>query len=145
MLLMHIFVTEDLKAGWKSGVYQFFSDNVKEHTDDGGRKYQFFTCAAPNGCKHKKNGLVRYQTNADGSKATDRSSTSNLRKHAVKCWGKAVVEARLSGTGDGHSCDGSIFAAFARAEQRPVRVTDRVHTEPELRCVFRSITSNYFI
>ncbi|KAJ7803769.1 hypothetical protein B0H14DRAFT_2384262 [Mycena olivaceomarginata] len=129
---MHIFITEDLKAGWKSGVYQFFSDNVKEHTNDGGCKYQFFTCAVPNGCKHKKNGLVRYQTNTDGLKATDRSSTSNLRKHAVKCWGKAVVEVRLSGTGDGHSRDGSIFAVFARAEQHPVQVTDRVHTEPEL-------------
>ncbi|KAJ7658597.1 hypothetical protein B0H14DRAFT_3540549 [Mycena olivaceomarginata] len=75
----------------RSGVYQFFKSPVLREDDDG-RKYQFFECAAPKGCKHKAKGTTRYQTNKDGSKAGDRSSTGNLTKHATKCWGNDVVK-----------------------------------------------------
>ncbi|KAF8135963.1 hypothetical protein K438DRAFT_1639594, partial [Mycena galopus ATCC 62051] len=60
----------------------------------------------------------------------DRSPTSNLKKHAVKCWGKDVVAGRLKGA-DPKQRDGNIFAAFSRADQRPKRAAHRVHTEAE--------------
>ncbi|KAJ7206326.1 hypothetical protein GGX14DRAFT_303109, partial [Mycena pura] len=66
--------------------------------------------------------------------ASDRSSTSNLKKHAEACWGKDVVKARLTGASASNSPrDGNIFASFARTGQRPVKVSHRAHTEPEFR------------
>ncbi|KAJ7898300.1 hypothetical protein B0H14DRAFT_2169173, partial [Mycena olivaceomarginata] len=62
----------------------------------------------------------------------DRSSTSNLKKHAIKCWGKDVVNGRLNNV-DPKQRDSNIFAAFSRADQRPKRAAHRVHTEAELR------------
>ncbi|KAJ7786903.1 hypothetical protein B0H14DRAFT_2630015 [Mycena olivaceomarginata] len=115
----------------RSGVYQFFKSPVLREDDDG-RKYQFFECAAPKGCKHKAKGTTRYQTNKDGSKAGDRSSTGNLTKHATKCWGNDVVKARMRGV-EAQGKDGSIFGAFARASERPVAPSDRTLTEAELR------------
>ncbi|KAJ7231386.1 hypothetical protein B0H12DRAFT_979650, partial [Mycena haematopus] len=70
-------------------------------------------------CKAKVKGVNRYQTNKDGTKAADRSSTSNLVKHATKCWGADVVKARMKGV-EAQSNDGSIFTAFANASARPV-------------------------
>ncbi|KAJ7301523.1 hypothetical protein DFH08DRAFT_724176, partial [Mycena albidolilacea] len=84
-------------------------------------------------CKVKGKGTSRYQTNKDGTRATDRSSTSNLMKHAIKCWGKDVVSARMKGV-EAQGKDGSIFTAFARASERPVAPSDRTLTEAELRC-----------
>ncbi|KAJ7776075.1 hypothetical protein B0H14DRAFT_2401615, partial [Mycena olivaceomarginata] len=63
----------------------------------------------------------------------DRSSTSNLKKHAETCWGKVVVKARLTGGVSSSPRDGNIFASFARTGQRPVKVLHRAHTEPEFR------------
>ncbi|KAJ7192441.1 hypothetical protein GGX14DRAFT_380114 [Mycena pura] len=79
-------------------------------------------------------GVRRFQTKPNGQPHSDRSSTSNLKKHAEGCWGKEVVAARLKELKDASaSREGSIFAAFARADQRPIKVTHRAHTEPELR------------
>ncbi|KAF8130495.1 hypothetical protein K438DRAFT_1643689 [Mycena galopus ATCC 62051] len=79
-------------------------------------------------------GVHRYQTKLDGQPASDRSSTSNLKKHAETCWGKDVVKARLAGASASNSPrDGNIFASFARTGQRPVKVSHRAHTEPEFR------------
>ncbi|KAJ7224709.1 hypothetical protein GGX14DRAFT_350609, partial [Mycena pura] len=83
-------------------------------------------------CKNKAKGTSRYQTNKDGSKAADRSSTSNLMKHATKCWGGDVVKARMQGV-DAQARDGSIFSAFARAHERPALPSDRTLSEAELR------------
>ncbi|KAJ7670459.1 hypothetical protein B0H17DRAFT_844915, partial [Mycena rosella] len=99
-------------------VYRFF-EPPKLCKDDDGRSYQSFKCAAPKGCKSKVNATSRYQTNKDGSKAADRSSTSNLMKHAKKCWGADIVKARMQGV-DAQAKDGSIFSAFARANERPI-------------------------
>ncbi|KAJ7822086.1 hypothetical protein B0H14DRAFT_2370914, partial [Mycena olivaceomarginata] len=63
----------------------------------------------------------------------DRSSTSNLKKHAEACWGKDVVKSRLAGTTTTGPRDGNIFSSFARTGQRPVKVTHRTHTQPEFR------------
>ncbi|KAJ7200119.1 hypothetical protein GGX14DRAFT_372410 [Mycena pura] len=83
--------------------------------------------------------VKRFQTKLDGQPSSDRSSTSNLKKHAVACYGKAVVAARLDiKLEDAGQRDGNIFSAFARAGQRPVKVTHRgTHTEPEFRCAGR--------
>ncbi|KAJ7016341.1 hypothetical protein C8F04DRAFT_981906, partial [Mycena alexandri] len=85
-------------------------------------------------CKAAAKGISRYQTNKDGSKAADRSSTSNLMKHAKKCWGADVVKARMQGV-EAQAKDGSIFSAFARAKDRPVAPSDRTLTEAELSIV----------
>ncbi|KAJ7831097.1 hypothetical protein B0H13DRAFT_1579474, partial [Mycena leptocephala] len=63
----------------------------------------------------------------------DRSSTSNLKKHAEGCWGKNVVKSRLAGVTTDASRDGNIFSSFARTGQRPVKVSHRTHTQPEFR------------
>ncbi|KAF7340927.1 Dimer-Tnp-hAT domain-containing protein [Mycena sanguinolenta] len=55
-----------------------------------------------------------------------------MRKHAVQCFGQNVVDAAMNGEGATNP-DGSIFAAFARAGQRPVNVAYRAHTNPEAR------------
>ncbi|KAJ7144097.1 hypothetical protein C8R44DRAFT_537739, partial [Mycena epipterygia] len=114
-----------------SGVYQFF-EPPKLCEDNDGRSYQSFKCAAPKGCKSKVKTTSRYQTNKDGSKAADRSSTSNLKKHAKKCWGADIVKARMQGV-DTQAKDGGILSAFARANKRPVVAGDRTLTEAELR------------
>ncbi|KAJ7683870.1 hypothetical protein B0H17DRAFT_941394 [Mycena rosella] len=77
-------------------------------------------------------GVRRYQTKANGDPHSDRSSTSNLKKHAEACWGEDAVQARIRGASDPATLHGgNIFASFARAEQRPVNVTHRAHTEVE--------------
>ncbi|KAJ7811787.1 hypothetical protein B0H14DRAFT_2378101, partial [Mycena olivaceomarginata] len=78
-------------------------------------------------------GVHRYQTKLDGEPASDRSSTSNLKKHAETCWGKEVVKARLTGGVNNSPRDSNIFASFARTGQRPVKASHRAHTEPEFR------------
>ncbi|KAF8210607.1 hypothetical protein K438DRAFT_2054323 [Mycena galopus ATCC 62051] len=133
---------DDPKSHMRSGVYQFF-EPPKLNTDDDGRKYQFFKCAAPRGCKHMGKGTTRFQTNKNGSKAADRSSTSNLLKHARKCWGADIVEARMKGI-EAQGRDGDIFAAFARASDRPINPSDRTLTEAELRAhIVRWVTESH--
>ncbi|KAJ7362866.1 hypothetical protein DFH08DRAFT_951095 [Mycena albidolilacea] len=74
----------DDKHNWTSPIYSFFDDNVETVTDRDGRKYQAFKCKAPRGCKGKSDflGVKRFQTKANSNPHTDRSSTSNLKKHA---------------------------------------------------------------
>ncbi|KAJ7749872.1 hypothetical protein B0H14DRAFT_2405859 [Mycena olivaceomarginata] len=115
----------------RSGIYQFF-EPPKLDRDDDGQEYQFFKCSAPRGCKHKGKGTTRFQTNKNGSKATDRSSTSNLVKHAKKCWGADVVEAWMKGV-EAQGRDSDILATFTRASDCPVQLSDCMLTEAELR------------
>ncbi|KAJ7818443.1 hypothetical protein B0H14DRAFT_3739987 [Mycena olivaceomarginata] len=129
-------VKDDVQAKWRSGVYQFFDPDVKVLIDNKKALYQWFKCALPGGCKKAKGkqGVRRFQTKANGDPHTDRSSTSNLKKHADGCWGKDVVEGRLRGAANSSApCEWSIFSAFARSGQRPVIVSSRVHTESEMR------------
>jgi hypothetical protein len=79
-------------------------------------------------------GVKRPFKNKDGTRASDAGSTSNMRKHAIQCFGQNVVDAAINGEG-AKNPDGSIFAAFARAGQRPVNVTHRAHTNSEARFV----------
>ncbi|KAJ7056531.1 hypothetical protein C8F01DRAFT_1257198 [Mycena amicta] len=74
---------------WTSGIYQFFKDDVQVITAPDGSTYQQFNCGHTR-CKKRSGppGVQRVQTKADGSLAPNHSSTSNLKKHAIACWGK---------------------------------------------------------
>ncbi|EEB92003.1 hypothetical protein MPER_09550, partial [Moniliophthora perniciosa FA553] len=63
----------------------------------------------------------------------DRSATSNLKKHAIACFGEASVQDTIQGNNDAKAKNGSIFAAFARVGQRVVNATHRSHSPIELR------------
>ncbi|KAJ7825838.1 hypothetical protein B0H14DRAFT_2596298 [Mycena olivaceomarginata] len=93
-------VDDDIKATWKSEIYQFFDSNVVTKKDDNGRTFQQFSCTALGGCKKHSGfkGVHWYQTKLDGEPASDCSSTSNPKKHAETCWGKDVVKACLAGS-----------------------------------------------
>ncbi|KAF8873433.1 hypothetical protein BD779DRAFT_1451904 [Infundibulicybe gibba] len=102
---------------WRSPVYAFFKRDVKIGFDNG-RKYHFFTCAARK-CKNH-GGVRRYQD------SKDRAATSNLKTHALKCFGAAAIDAAFKKT-KSSTQNGSVFAAFARQGERPVTVTYRAH------------------
>ena len=116
-----------LKENWHSPVYQFFQSDVTAGYDNG-RKYHFFKCATTR-CRNKGiHGVRRYQDSKDCG------ATSNLKSHAIRCFGKDVVAAAF-GEGQTGKQDGSIFVAFARQGQAPVKVTHRAHTTEETRYV----------
>jgi hypothetical protein len=120
-------IAERLQKNWRSAVYGFFEAKVVIGYDEG-RKYHFFKCAAKK-CKSKGHkGVRRYQD------SKDRAATSNLKSHAIKCFGQDAVDAGFETTGAGQR-DGSIFVAFARQGQNPVKVSHRAHTTEETRQV----------
>ncbi|KAA1479968.1 hypothetical protein DENSPDRAFT_746310, partial [Dentipellis sp. KUC8613] len=89
-----------------------------------------FTCLAK-GCNKD---IHRYLD------TTDAQSTSNMRKHATKCWGNAVVAAADSAGNassaresvvKGYLRDGSITASFAHQGKGKVTYSHRQHTKPE--------------
>ena len=122
---------ERLKETWRSPVYGFFRRNVEIGYQDG-RKYHYFNCAAP---KCKSNGGVRrYQD------SQDRAATGNLKIHAIKCFGRDVVNAAFGDPAKSGAPNGSVFAAFARQGQHPVTVSHRAHTTYEIRYVLLAST-----
>ncbi|THU81654.1 hypothetical protein K435DRAFT_571266, partial [Dendrothele bispora CBS 962.96] len=110
---------ERLQASWNSSIYSFFSEKVNIGHDKG-RKYHYFSCKAAR-CKGT-GGVRRY---LDGS---DRSSTSNLRKHAIHCFGKDAVDAAKSGAQEAAAAQNTIYAMFAGTGDRLVHITHRTHT-----------------
>ena len=96
---------------------------------DKGRKFHFFRCASKN-CKGKGHkGVRRYLD------SKDRAATSNLKSHAVRCFGQDLVDSVFENK-KSEGRDGSIFAAFACQGQQPVKVSHRAHTAEEARWVF---------
>ena len=94
--------------------------------DEKGRKYHYFQCAAKK-CK-LNGGVKRYQT------TKDKSATSNLKAHTIKCHGQDAVDATLKKNGSkDHAPDQSIFSIFARIGQKPVKFSHRSHTSVETR------------
>ncbi|KAJ7825924.1 hypothetical protein B0H14DRAFT_3874248 [Mycena olivaceomarginata] len=93
-----------LKAKWTSPIYCFFRSDVTS----------------------KENGVKLYQDN------TDRSSTSNLKKHARQCFGAAAVNSAIEGKTQLRP-DGSIFEAFARTGQAQTTPTSRTLSDAEIR------------
>ena len=132
---------ERLKKGWRSAVYGFFKSDVKVGYD-GQRKLHYFLCAAKK-CKGK-GGVRRFQD------SKDHAATSNLRSHAIKCFGQDAVDSAFSNT-QSRGRDTSIFAAFARQGQRPVKVSHHAHTKAESRWVscwtwvFRMLSHSFVV
>jgi len=126
VLLYSLYFTERLSKGWRSAVYGFFKPDVKVGYE-GKRKYHFFRCAAMK-CKGLKgiHGVRRFQD------SKDHAATSNLKSHAIKCFGQDAVDAAFNNT-KAKSHNGSLFAAFARQGQQPVNVFHRAHTKAESR------------
>jgi len=102
-----------------------------------GRRAHEFRCASSN-CKAKgSNGRVvrRYLDTAD------RKSTSNLKRHAIACWGRETVDAALEVKVDISSArktlktvkDGSLTTAFERKGKGKVSYSHRPHTKAESR------------
>ncbi|KAF8231145.1 hypothetical protein L208DRAFT_1278761, partial [Tricholoma matsutake] len=95
-----------LSKGWCSAVYSFFKPNVKVGYE-GKCKYHFFPCAAKK-CKGSK-GIYGIRCFQD---TKDHTATSNLRSHAVKCFGLEAIDAAYNSS-EPKGWDTSIFAAFA--------------------------------
>ncbi|KAI9459954.1 hypothetical protein HD554DRAFT_1599377 [Boletus coccyginus] len=118
---------QKLKQGWRSEIYTFFdTDHVVVQWVDG-RLCHFFPCASPK-CKTKTGGVRRFQD------SQDKGSTSNLRTHAVGCFGEEAVRmARPNKSAPDLSTNGSTHAAIARKDQEPVTDSHREHTNLEVR------------
>ncbi|KAG2098739.1 uncharacterized protein F5147DRAFT_582961, partial [Suillus discolor] len=81
-------------------------------------------------CKTALGGVRRYQD------TKDKSSTTNLKHHAIGCFGDAVNNA-MEGKDASTTNSGSVYAAFARQGQQPVHYSHRTHTNLELLCAGR--------
>lgn len=119
--------SEALQEHWRSPIYTFFKSDVVFQVHDG-RPSHFFPCAAPK-CKVRAGGVRRYQD------STDKSSTANLKHHALRCFGADAVNAAIAGKEHANRSSG-IFKFFARKGKQPVKYSHRVHTNPEVRYVF---------
>lgn len=124
-----------LTKDWKSPIYTFFKPEPIIEEIDGRRAHTFY-CNVKS-CKNKTRAVRRYLDKGDGK------STSNLRTHAVKCWGLEAVEAAngvsladaRTATKKGKLCDGSITAAFERKGKGKVTYSHRQHTKAETKYV----------
>jgi hypothetical protein len=114
---------EALKKTWRSPIYTFFSDDVKIQ-DHRGRPCHFFSCAAQK-CKTSLGGVRRYQD------TKDKFSTTNLKQHAIACFGEDAVKNVIKGK-DAGTDSGSIFTVFSRQGQQPVNHTHKTHTNAEV-------------
>ena len=116
--------SEAAKKIWRSPVYSFFKPEVIIEVHDG-RIAHFFTCSAKR-CKTTAGGIRRYQDKGD------KSSTANLRNHAVRCFGEDAVKTAMDGELS-TSRSGNIFNSFARQGKKPVTYSHRAHSTPEFR------------
>ena len=121
------FVPENLKKTWRSPIYTFFKPDVTLQYHEG-RPYHFFACAAEK-CKLRVGGVWRFQD------SKDKSSTANLKHHAIRCFGEDAVNAALTSKKVQDYSSRSIFSLFARKGKQPVKHSHRVHTNPEVRYV----------
>ena len=98
--------------------------------------YHFFPCSARR-CKSETGGCRRFQDKGD------RSSTSNLKAHAIGCFGEEAVKLAITAK-EGEARSGNIFTAFARQGQKPVTYTHRGHTNTEVRArVVKWVTESH--
>ena len=128
--------TERLTKEWTTPIYAFFKPTpMIEYVD--GRRSHWFQCMAKT-CKHKSHGVQRFLDRGDAK------STSNMRKHAKKCWGDAVVASADKAANANDVCrttikgfldPQSITAAFKRKGKGKVTYSHRQHTTTESRYV----------
>jgi hypothetical protein len=123
---------ERMSKDWEAPIYAFFGpEPLIEHVE--GRRCHAFQCLAKH-CKQKSRSVRRYLDTSDAK------STSNLRKHAKKCWGNEIVatadkaktatEVRDT-TVKGYLDPQSITAAFERKGKGKVTYSYRQHTKTE--------------
>ncbi|KAH9962334.1 hypothetical protein BC827DRAFT_1110163, partial [Russula dissimulans] len=108
---------------WCSPVYGFFKVKVEIKYEDN-CKYHYFKCAVR--CCKGKGGVRHYQD------SQDRAATSNLKTHAVRCFGTDAVDAAFK-KGPSTTPGTSIFGAFAQLGHQPVSFLHRAHTIDETR------------
>ncbi|KAL0959465.1 hypothetical protein HGRIS_011178 [Hohenbuehelia grisea] len=104
---------ERVQPKWTSPAYSFFSPKVEikyEDTTQGRRYYQWFKCNARR-CKDPSGGLRRYIN------TSDKTVTSNLKRHAERCFGEDTVAEVFAGK-KLKERNGSIYSAFAHQGQR---------------------------
>lgn len=119
-------MVDALKKTWRSPIYSFFKADVQVEYH-AGRLCHFFVCAARR-CKTSIGGVRRFQD------SKDKSSTANLKQHAIRCFGEDAVK-NAAQPQDPSTRNGSIFSSFARQGQQPVQYSHRSHTNPEVRYV----------
>jgi hypothetical protein len=126
--------SERLTGDWTSPIYAFFGPIPDITYDDKGRRAHEFRCTATH-CKGKR--IVRRFLDT-----TDRASTSNLKRHAIVCWGSTIVNDALEAKVNIESArqtlgsmmkDGSITASFQRKGKGKVSYSHRQHTKAETR------------
>ena len=120
--------SDALQEHWRSPIYTFFKSDVIYQVHNGWPSH-IFTCAAPK-CKGA-GGVRRYQD------LKDKSSTANLKHHALRCFGADAVNAAIAGKEHANH-RGGILAFFARQGKQPVS-----YTLPRILVEFTS--SPYFI
>ena len=123
---------ERMQKKWTSPVYGFFCpDPLIEYVDT--RRCHTFTCAA----KSCTTGVRQFLDQKD-------ASTSNMRRHAKKCWGDETVKLADSAKSPQEVRDkiagailqdGSVTAAFERKGKEKVTYSHRQHTKRETRQV----------
>ncbi|EIM91972.1 uncharacterized protein STEHIDRAFT_47451, partial [Stereum hirsutum FP-91666 SS1] len=128
---------ERLAKTWTRPIYTFF-DPTPEVKYEKTRRYHAFRCNA-RFCKGKSRIVNRFLD------SKDHNSTSNLRKHAKKCWGDEIIntadqakdasEVRNKIMG-GFLRDGSITTAFERKGKGEVLYSHRAHTWTQSRAEF---------
>ncbi|KAH6906660.1 hypothetical protein BKA70DRAFT_1224012 [Coprinopsis sp. MPI-PUGE-AT-0042] len=101
-------------------IYAFFKPDPIVETI-GGRECQVFKCAASH-CNNQSRDVRRYLDTKDAS------STSNLRKHALKCWGEEAVTSACTATS---AADVRIDMMFQRTGKGKVSYSHRQHTSVE--------------
>jgi len=102
--LSHSFFLAAAQKTWRSPVYSFFKANVAVEIHKGHVSH-FFTCSAAK-CKSNIGGVRHFQDKAD------KSSTANLRHHAIRCFGDEAVNSAVKGK-PAVSQSGNIFSSFA--------------------------------
>jgi hypothetical protein len=121
-----------LSKKWTSPIYAFFGPTPDiEYVS--GRRCHVFKCAGK-GCKQR---IRRFLDKGDAG------STSNLRKHAVSCWGEPSVKAVTDLTNlkdaresvQGIKETGSITASFERKGKEAITYSHRQHTKTETKYV----------
>jgi hypothetical protein len=123
---------ERLSKRWTSPIYAFFNPSPDiEYVN--GRRCHVFKCAAKR-CKQR---VRRFLDKGDAG------STSNLRKHALSCWGEVSVKSitALANIEDARESvnsnqeTGSITASFERKGKGKMTYSHRQHTKTETKYV----------
>ncbi|KIL55067.1 hypothetical protein M378DRAFT_188689 [Amanita muscaria Koide BX008] len=130
---------QDITKKWNSGVYAFFKPTPTVEYDAKGQRIHVFECvASPCRSKGKNQKFVRRSLGT-----RDATSTSNLRKHAIICWGQETVEAASKAKSlseartvvdkvHGNVRDGSLIFKFERMGKGKPTYSHRPPTKLEI-------------